>query len=570
VNSRITSLGALLALACLAVTAVAQERILDYRSDIQVQPDGRLKISELIRVRAEGVNIRRGIFRDFPTRYRDRAGNLVNVEFNPLSVRRNGSSEAWHSTKRPNGVRLYAGSPGRTIEPGIHEYELIFVTNRQLGFFESHDELYFNAIGHGWNFSIDHAVVTVTLPFDVPAGQLALDVYTGRFGTNGSDATAEVIGGNQVRYETTRVLAPREGLTIAAAWPKGLLAEPGMTRKIAWFLTDNGAAVVLLAGFLLAFGWYLWAWNAVGRDPGQGVIIPRFEPPAGLSPAACRYVASMSFNRDAFTAAVISLAVKGQLVIEEDGDEFTLQRLADPRPETLTNGESAVLEALLPLPSSRIELEPANHSNFQAARSALKKELKKEYLGRLFHLNGLYIVPPAAFSVAAAIIAIFLDGGPAVWISYVVLSLALHGLFAFLMRAPTTAGRLIMDEIEGFKMYLGTAEQDRLDRMRSPALTPEVFETFLPYAYALDVENDWCEWFSREIPEDTGKKAVYSPLWYSGQVRGMNALNHLGDSFSSSFSSAISSASSPPGSSSGSGGGGFSGGGGGGGGGGGW
>ena len=171
----------LLALACLAVTAVAQERILDYRSDIQVQPDGRLKISELIRVRAEGVNIRRGIFRDFPTRYRDRAGNLVNVEFNPLSVRRNGSSEAWHSTKRPNGVRLYAGSPGRTIEPGIHEYELIFVTNRQLGFFESHDELYFNAIGHGWNFSIDHAVVTVTLPFDVPAGQLALDVYTGRF-----------------------------------------------------------------------------------------------------------------------------------------------------------------------------------------------------------------------------------------------------------------------------------------------------------------------------------------------------------------------------------------------------
>lgn len=124
-----------------------------------------------------------------------------------------------------------------------------------------------------------------------------------------------------------------------------------------------------------------------------------------------------------------------------------------------------------------------------------------------------------------------------------------------------------MDEIEGLKMYLNTAEQDRLDRMRSPALTPEVFESFLPYAYALGVENRWCERFARELPEEVRQRSGYQPGWYSGQYHGMRALNHLGDSFSSSFSSAISSASSPPGSSSGSGGGGSSGGGGGGGGG---
>ena len=48
-------------------------------------------------------------------------------------------------------------------------------------------------------------------------------------------------------------------------------------------------------------------------------------------------------------------------------------------------------------------------------------------------------------------------------------------------------------------MYLGTDEQERLDRMQSPELTPEVFEAFLPYAYALDVENKWCDRFAREI-----------------------------------------------------------------------
>ncbi len=106
--------------------------------------------------------------------------------------------------------------------------------------------------------------------------------------------------------------------------------------------------------------------------------------------------------------------------------------------------------------------------------------------------------------------------------------------------------------------------------MRSPHLTPEVFETFLPYAFALGVENSWCDRFTREFPEDLAKEGGYHPAWYSGHHSGIATLGHLGSEFNSSFSSSISSASSPPGSSSGSGGGGSSGGGGGGGGGGGW
>ncbi len=138
------------------------------------------------------------------------------------------------------------------------------------------------------------------------------------------------------------------------------------------------------------------------------------------------------------------------------------------------------------------------------------------------------------------------------------------------MRAPTQAGRAVMDKIEGFKMYLDTAEQARLDHMRSPELTPEVFEAFLPYAYAMGVENNWCERFARELPQALQKQGGYHPAWYLGNFHGISALHHVGDNFSSEFSSAISSASAAPGSSSGSGGGGFSGGGGGGGGGGGW
>jgi hypothetical protein len=282
----------------------------------------------------------------------------------------------------------------------------------------------------------------------------------------------------------------------------------------------------------------------------------------------------MSLSRDAFTAAIISLAVKGWLVIEEKGKDFSLERTSVNGAAAPSPGERAVLDRLLPRPGSRLDMDRENYQVFQAARTLLHQALKKEHLGRLFNLNSAWLAPPVMMSAAAAVIAAFFVGGPPLWIAFAALSLLLHGLFLLLLRAPTPAGRRVMDEIEGFRRYLDTAEQDRLERMRSPALTPEVFEAFLPYAYALGVENSWCKRFAREMPEEvgrqSGRQSGWRPRWYHGDSHGVAALNHLGSDFGRSFSSAIAAASSPPGSSSGSGGGGSSGGGGGGGGGGGW
>jgi uncharacterized membrane protein YgcG len=267
--------------------------------------------------------------------------------------------------------------------------------------------------------------------------------------------------------------------------------------------------------------------------------------------------------------------VKGHIHIEEESKDFTLRRLAGSSPIApgkgqLTKGEASVLDALLPHSPSSITMNNINYTKFQSARTALEQSLKNEYQGRLFHLNTLYLAPPIIITALSALVALAFGSSPMIWFSWGFMALLLHGLFIWLLRAPTPAGRLAMDEIEGFRMYLDTAEQDRLDHMRSPALTPEVFESFLPFAYALGVENHWCERFARELPQQPQQSSGYEPAWYSGNYHGMGALNHLGDNFSSSFSTAISAASSAPGSSSGSSGGGSSGGGGGGGGGGGW
>src|SRR5207248_8273132 len=75
-------------------------------------------------------------------------------------------------------------------------------------------------------------------------------------------------------------------------------------------------------------------------------------------------------------------------------------------------------------------------------------------------------------------------------------SIGLHILFHFLLKAPTVAGRRLLDQVEGFKMFLGAVDGDRMNRINPPEQTPETFEKFLPYALALDVEQAWAEKFS--------------------------------------------------------------------------
>ena len=143
----------------------------------------------------------------------------------------------------------------------------------------------------------------------------------------------------------------------------------------------------------------------------------------------------------------------------------------------------------------------------------------------------------------------------------------LNILFYHLLKAPTLLGRKVLDKIEGFKMYLSTAEKDRLNYLTPVEKTPELFEKYLPFAFALSVEQKWSEQFS-DVLAKAAAEQNYSPAWYSGTNWNSFDTSGFTSSFSSGFSGAISSSSTAPGSSSGSSG--SSGGGGGGGGGGGW
>ncbi|MHC4481464.1 MAG: DUF2207 domain-containing protein, partial [Planctomycetota bacterium] len=564
----------LLALAVMAAPARAEaERILHFHSEIAVNRDGSLNVRETIKVRAEGRQIKRGIYRDFPDFYSGRWLTRRTVPFQLTKVLRDGRPEPHHMELMRNGKRIYIGREDVFLRPGTYTYTLEYRTDRQLGHFEDHDELYWNATGTGWAFHIERVTATVTLPDSVPSQSLKLEGYTGPQGAKGKDFTSAVDADGRATFATNQLLPARQGLSIVVSWPKGHVREPTAADLRAYFLQDNFGLVVGALGVLIVFAYYMGAWLGVGRDPERGLIIPLFEPPEGFSPAAVRYLMEMGYDAKCLTAAIINMAVKGFLTLEDEGGNYTLARTGESS-RGLAPEEKKAATKLLRGKNSRIELEQENHTRIGKAIKALKEALALSIEKRYLLMNTAYFVPglilsavvflaagllnaspeapmPAfificiwltgwSFGVALllagvasqwravfaggpkAILALggalgmslfalpfiggellglfFLSAATSIWMIPVLLALVLlAGLFHYLLKAPSRRGRVVMDQIEGFRMYLGAAEGERLNLLNEPEKTPELFEEYLPYALALDVENEWAEQFSEVL-----------------------------------------------------------------------
>ncbi|MDA1088705.1 MAG: DUF2207 domain-containing protein [Proteobacteria bacterium] len=626
-------IGLLLAWAPIVPDALAgsHEEILSFKSQININPNSTITVTETITVRASGNEIKRGIYRDFPTDYKDRFGNTIRVAFRIEGATRNGDSVPYWVESRSGGKRVYMGKKNVFIKPGIYDFILTYTTDRQIGFFKDFDEIYWNATGNDWSFPIKTAEVTVLIP--AKAHVVQKSAYTGRRGEKGQDFTSAVDAKGVVWFQTTRTLKPGEGLTVAVAWPKGFVTEPTKSEKAARVVHDNASIIVGVVGLLVILAYYLFAWNRVGRDPEAGTIVPLFEPPDGFSPAAVNYLTHLKFKDTAFAAAVLSMAVKGHLKIDENDGEFTLVKTSDDDTSLSSGGKNLSRNLFRYHPSIVVKQE--NHKTLGGAKDAFKAKLEGELEKIYFLTNKLYLIPGTILTFLVVIVVAVMAGNDEEGEAIVFISMWLTGwtfgvfavvkvaltqwrlvlrsgqwskigsalimslisvpfvsgefigifllfeetsvvtalllisiftmlpLFYHLLKAPTLKGRRVLDQIEGFKLYLSVAEKDRLAALHPPDETPELFERFLPYALALNVEHLWSDHFSGIL---TGAGKDFQPTWYSGSSWHSHGMSSLGKDLGGSLTSALGSSSSAPGR----GGGGSSGGGGGGGGGGGF
>lgn len=590
------------------------DRITWFSSLVQVLPDGKLRVKETIRVfngngsinplyrnekdllpaGSDNNEIKRGIIRAFPLYYINRFKLFENTTFTIKEVLRDGTKEDYHTKKQENGILLYIGNSNQYIKDGVYTYTIVYETNHQLKLLKNFDELYWNATGNGWSFRIDSAQCTIILPKG--AALLSGKCYTGVQGAANEDCSFKSSNygdSTVIVFKTTKALPPKQGITIAASWPKGFVSGQSTWQYVKNLIWNNRAVFLLpLAALFSAIFCFIFWWK-YGRDPENGTVYPLFEPPAGYSPAAMGYIYYQKHTRQLTAATIVDAAVRNKIKIEVEREgkifkhnEYHIKPADKAAKKSGSNYEDFECD-IEDLVNTTIRKGKYNSDlgDLNTAVAAYCKEnyknkdggFKKGYRG-FFATNGSYTAIPILLCVVAGgwafvelMKALMLRNfwQIAYYIGGIILCTRVLNIFSRLLAAYSPDGRKLMDKIEGFRMFLSTADEKRLDMLNPPEKTLELYEKYLPFAIALGCEIEWGQKFESII--ETAYLDGKATSSFSQSFTRDN--DSFSSSFASSFSGAISSASSPPSSSSGGGssfGGGSSGGGGGGGGGGGW
>jgi uncharacterized membrane protein YgcG len=452
------------------------ERITDFRVTVVVGADSTLTVREEIAVTVEGKEIRRGIIRAVPTLYRTRNGKTERVAFALESATLDGRKvpASTSTTGRDTEIRL--GDPDVLLTHEPHVYAIAYRISGQVSFFDSHDELFWNVTGNEWTFPIDRAEYRIVLPGDGNARITGVAWYTGREGEKGKDARRLPDGS----FETTRTLAPGEGLSVAVGWPKGLVTPPPLPlrERMTPFVTRHKTAISLLfvAIFLVYYG---YAWRRKGRDPTPQVI-PLFRPPEGVSPGYMRFVRTGRMDITALMAEFMDLAVKKHFRFgEADGDSLTLLRgEAAPSPDALSPALRGFLSTVFPVGVDRFIIA-AKSGNF--ALKGVQDGLEAEYRqaaaplvkkNRTLWFAGLLLFIPMIWVLSTAESKLFRSGDG-------------FGLFTVLIETPLGYAALlgILSAVRGMR---GRGLGARLWRFLSCGVLAAVFGAALLHAFTAD------------------------------------------------------------------------------------
>ncbi len=515
-------------------SASAQDfTITKFHADITIHKDASLLVQETMLVNFH--ESRHGIYREIPFKYRDERDNSIKTPLHVQSVTdQAGMQRTYKVSKRRNVVNIRIGDSKKYVS-GYQTYVITYDVQNALLFFNDHDELYWNVTGNYWWAPIQEASARVILAGGEMSQTLWAACYTGVSGSRATECSFEA-SHNSADFSTTKNLSPREGLTIAFGWDKGLVAPPTAMRKLLWMLDLRENWIFLFFLFPASFMGYLW--RTRGRDPEVlEAVTVRYEPPhyngVPLTPGEVGALIDERLDPRDITSTIVGLAVKGYIKIEEqktdglifDSMDYYLWKVKGPD-DNLSPFEKLLMSKIFTgeFPGRMVsDMKNKFYADLESIKRTLYGELttKRYFLVSPEKVRNVYRTAGIIIAVASGIIFAALTSSPKAVIAGILTGFPVLA-FGRVMPAKTRSGAVAYIDILGFREFMNRAEKDRIERMKDK----DLFSKFLPYAIALNVVDNWAKAFEgmyQEAPQwyasHTGLRS-FSPTAFSRSING--------------------------------------------------
>ncbi|MGI8758722.1 MAG: DUF2207 domain-containing protein, partial [Acidimicrobiales bacterium] len=463
-------------------------------------------------VRARYDDVRSGFDRVYPL-------DVVSVTGSP------GTPVGFTTESQGDILRLQIGDPDRTIT-GLHTYEIVYQVRGVLNGFSDHDELFWNAVGAGWDVPIDVARVRV----EAPVALTEVLCFAGPLRSTRPCAESTVDG--TVATFAHDGLERFESFTVVVAFPRGAVPAPEPVLDERWSLarafsltpfTVAGSSILLAAavGGFAVLAWRTgrdrrWAGSetdaAFGNVEGDEEAVGLFErhrppvefvPPDGIRPGQMGTLIDEVAHPIDVTATIIDLAVRGYLRIDEVPGEgrfakpdWMLVQLRDT--QGLSSYEVSLFEALFWRRQSVLvsDLRTRFASELRQVQEALYRDVVDQgwFRTRPDHVRQRWV----GIGVAATVAGLALVIAAAAWSELALLGLPflVGGLLlaagARWMPRRTAKGTATMRRALGFRRLI---EESEAERARF-AERQHLFSEYLPYAVVFGCTDKWARAFA--------------------------------------------------------------------------
>lgn len=477
----------------------------NYNVQLTVNEDNTVRVTE--QITADFLTEKHGIYRYIPIKnYIERADGSsarINAKITDLQVNANYTT----FTEGGNYV-IQIGDEDKTLT-GEQKYTVSYTYNIGRDTNEGFDELYYNIIGDGWDTYIDSTEFTITMPKQFDENKLGFSA--GVYGTEGNDGRVlYTVDGNTISGTVDNRLEAYEALTVRLE-----LEDDYFTfNYFAYYLKLSLMVIIPLIALLIVFV----LWSRHGRDK-KIVDVIEFYPPDGMNSAeVALWYKGIAAGEDT-VGMLIELANEGYIdIVETDKKQSLFSSVNDYKiikKKSIYDGHDRLkhkfFNGLFKNGLNYVYISDLEESFYKTA-DVIVRELndKKE---EIFHSKSLQLRYVGwAVSVVAAVIPVFaciqILGG---FEKYIVCAAGvavavLAFIMSFFIRQRTDTGHELKQKINGFKIFLETAEKDRLELLVEE--NPEYFYNILPFAYALDVSDKWIKNFEGI--------ALQKPVWYYG------------------------------------------------------